>query len=226
MKDCRISSRKKGGDIAKPRAATIISATTMTVKKKKKVGVGGVKKANDKNSNNRGDGGGGKKKSGDYGGSGDELNKKKQAPVPPPPSRRPNIAERITMLQMAQLRHTKWDDAVITTTIDDASAVAVTGSGSHGDGRGLPPDGAIKLVLPPLPVSHPMPRGETLPIQTEASSKGAKSFGKGGSFVHRLFAFLRGNKKKKKNKNRGDDDDGRIEPDMVVIVRRLDVSEW
>jgi len=46
----------------------------------------------------------------------------KSIPIPKPPSRRPNIAERISMLQMAQTRH-----------------------------KGVKPEGGVLLILPELP---------------------------------------------------------------------------
>lgn len=71
---------------------------------------------------------------------GDTKSHRAPYPPPPPPGRRPNVAERISMLQMAQLRH---------------------------KGK-IVPSGGVRLALPPVPASAAVPAaGEELPVRRE-----------------------------------------------------------
>jgi hypothetical protein len=129
-------------------------------------------------------------------------------PPPPPPMRRPNIEERISMLQMAMLHH---------------------------QGRYQPSPlsspGAIALVLPPLPTTHTVASSSThqpstsspfLSNPSAALQQNPHHHPKDGMF-RRLTSSLgrSGDKKPKKTKH-----GYHTSPVEEIYVRRLDESEW
>ena len=126
---------------------------------------------------------------------------------PPPPTGRPNINERISMLQMAMLNH-KHNKI---------------NNGNHGYHPALRQPDAIALVLPPLPPQSIMPQTapatETYskPVLTNESKTPKKQ---GSAFLRRLKDGL-GSKSKTKKKS-----DDHPPMDDVITVRRLDESEW
>lgn len=118
-------------------------------------------------------------------------------PPPPPPMRRPNIEERISMIQMAMLHH---------------------------QGRYLPSlssQGAIALVLPPLPphvaITQPSSSSSLSNPKAVVQNPHPKD-----SMLRRLASSLGcGDKKTKKH-------GGYHAPpvDDIITVRRLSESEW
>lgn len=126
--------------------------------------------------------------------------KRSPPPPPPPPMRRPNIEERISMIQMAMLHH---------------------------QGRyqpSLSSQGAIALVLPPLPVPHV---AITQPSSSSLSSslsnpKAVQNPHPKDSMLRRLASSLGCGDKKKTRKH------GYHAPpvDDIITVRRLSESEW
>jgi hypothetical protein len=131
------------------------------------------------------------------------------APPPPPPVRRPNIEERISMIQMAMLHH----KGRYQPSLSSPGAIALV----------LPhlPTHAVAISLPTMASSLPNPKVVLLQQNPPHHNHPKKE-----GMLQRFASSLGCRDKTKKHTKKGKKHGYHVPPVEDVYVRRLDESEW